>query len=76
MMSPIPVEALRGNALASFTKQERFLWQESRQTKEEEDMIYSLLGIFDVSMPVIYGEGKHKARIRLEREIDSACKGE
>ncbi|GIZ43062.1 hypothetical protein CKM354_000630500 [Cercospora kikuchii] len=71
----IPVAALRGNTLSTFTKQERFSWQEGRQTKEEEDMIYSLLGIFDVSMPVIYGEGRRHARARLDREIEIARKG-
>ncbi|PPJ58851.1 hypothetical protein CBER1_09273 [Cercospora berteroae] len=71
----IPVEALRGNDLSSFTKEERFSWQQDRQTKVDEDIIYSLLGIFDVSMSVIYGEGRRKARMRLNREIDIARKG-
>lgn len=72
----IPVRALRGSPFSTFTKEERFSWQQSRRTKEEEDLIYSLLGMFDVSMPVIYGEGKQKARRRLEQEIDRASKGE
>lgn len=66
----IPVNALRGNPLSTFSKQERLLWQEGRKTKQGEDLIYSLLGIFDVSMSLIYGEGKHKARRRLESKLD------
>ena len=36
--------------------------------KREEDLTYSLLGIFDISIPVIYGEGKENAFRRLNRE--------
>ncbi|CAK1364181.1 unnamed protein product [Cercospora beticola] len=71
----IPVAALRGRPLSSFTKHERFSWQRSRQTKEEEDIVYSLIGIFDVSIPVLYGEGRDHARTRLDREIDISRKG-
>jgi hypothetical protein len=66
----IPVEALRGRPLASFTIQERLYWQENRQTKEEEDIVYSLLGIFNVSMPVLYGEGKANAQARLSALLE------
>nr|POE87603.1 vegetative incompatibility protein het-e-1 [Quercus suber] len=71
----ISVKALRAKELSTFTVQERFSWQEYRITTEEEDRYYSLLGIMDVSMPVIYGEGAEKARRRLEREILYASKG-
>jgi hypothetical protein len=50
-------------------------WAETRQTTREEDMAYSLLGIFDVCMPLIYGEGKDSALKRLREEIDKALKG-
>ena len=43
-------------------------------TTYEEDQAYSLLGIFDISMPIIYGEGKEKALKRLQEEIDKAVK--
>jgi hypothetical protein len=42
----------------------------------EEDEAYSLLGIFNVSMPLIYGEGREKALKRLLEEIDKPLKGE
>jgi len=63
--------ALQGATLSQFTVDERLSWIERRQTKLEEDKAYSLLGIFDVSMPLIYGEGREKAFKRLREEIDS-----
>ncbi|WYZ35510.1 hypothetical protein EsH8_X_000157 [Colletotrichum jinshuiense] len=51
----------------------RMSWAARRETTRVEDMAYCLLGIFDVNMPLIYGEGK-KAFRRLQevilREID------
>lgn len=46
----------------------RMCWAARRQTSRTEDMAYCLLGIFDVNMPMIYGEGS-KSFIRLQREI-------
>jgi len=43
-------------------------WAAGRQTKRIEDKAYSMLGIFDVNMPLIYGEGM-KAFRRLQEEI-------
>jgi hypothetical protein len=56
----------------SFSTEERLSWIGSRQTTKEEDISYSLLGIFNVTMPVIYGEGAKKARERLMEEICKA----
>jgi ankyrin repeat domain-containing protein 50 len=53
----------------SFGTEERLSWISGRKTTREEDMSYSLLGIFNVNMPVIYGEGAKKARERLMEEI-------
>ena len=47
---------------------ERMSWASNRQTKRKEDLAYCLLGIFDVNMPLIYGEGE-KAFRRLQEEI-------
>ena len=71
----IPVKALRGNPLSDFTVPERMLWAEDRDTTREEDKAYSLLGFFDVHMPLIYGEEREKAFKRLREEIDKASKG-
>jgi len=68
----IAVQALQGCPLSQFTITERMSWAENRETRREEDGAYSLLGIFDIHMPLIYGEGRKKAFIRLKEEIDKA----
>jgi hypothetical protein len=49
-------------------------WARKRETKREEDKAYSLLGIFNIHMPLIYGEGKKNAIARLREEIDRRSK--
>lgn len=61
--------ALQGETLANFSVEEKEAWAITRTTTVEEDMVYSLLGIFDVTMPLIYGEGKERARRRLRHEL-------
>ncbi|KAJ4291646.1 hypothetical protein N0V90_009541 [Kalmusia sp. IMI 367209] len=46
----------------------RMSWAARRQTTRIEDMSYCLLGIFEVNMPLIYGEGTRAFR-RLQEEI-------
>lgn len=46
----------------------RMSWAATRETTRTEDIAYCLLGIFDINMPLIYGEG-HKAFQRLQEEI-------
>lgn len=43
-------------------------WMARRQTTRIEDLAYSLMGIFDVNIPLLYGEGE-KAFVRLQEEI-------
>jgi hypothetical protein len=43
-------------------------WAARRHTSRTEDKAYSLLGLFGVHMPLLYGEGQ-KAFIRLQEEI-------
>ncbi|KAI0161382.1 HET-domain-containing protein [Xylariaceae sp. FL1272] len=45
-----------------------FSWASNRETTVLEDMAYCLFGLFDVNLPVLYGEGE-KAFIRLQEEI-------
>ncbi|KAK5739252.1 hypothetical protein LTS12_025331, partial [Elasticomyces elasticus] len=66
----VDLGALQGKRLSSFSYEERFCWAERRETKFEEDRVYSLLGIFDVDMSIDYGEGRAPARQRLQAEID------
>ncbi|KAI9775341.1 MAG: hypothetical protein M1839_001257 [Geoglossum umbratile] len=71
----IPSKVLRGSPLAEFSATERMLWAETRQATREEDMAYSLLGIFSVHMPLTYGEGRANAVGRLREAIDRKEKG-
>ncbi|KAM7195031.1 Heterokaryon incompatibility protein (HET) domain containing protein [Rhypophila sp. PSN 637] len=66
----IPQRALQGSPLSDFSVTERMKWIEKRNTKYEEDKVYSLFGIFDVHMPILYGEGKEKAFDRLQEKIN------
>jgi hypothetical protein len=66
----LALRALQGSALFEFSIDERMSWAEKREIKREEDKAYSLLGIFDVHMPLIYGEGMKNAFRRLREEID------
>lgn len=43
-------------------------WAAKRETKRREDIAYCLLGLFDVNMPLLYGEGS-KGFIRLQQDI-------
>jgi hypothetical protein len=65
----IGISALQGNPLSEFSVDERMSWAARRQTKREEDMAYSLFGIFDIYLPLIYGEGQERALTRVRREI-------
>ena len=65
----IPIQLFRGAALSEFSVDERTLWAKYRQTKREEDQAYCLLGIFNVHMLPIYGEGRENAFRRLQKEI-------
>ncbi|KAJ0303850.1 hypothetical protein COL516b_006292 [Colletotrichum fioriniae] len=54
--------------LAGASVAERMSWASERTTTRIEDVAYCLLGIFDVNMPLIYGEGI-KAFQRLQEAI-------
>lgn len=60
---------LRGNeSVFNRSIAQRMSWAAGRKTTRDEDIAYSLLGIFDVNMPMLYGEGE-KAFLRLQAEI-------
>ena len=48
---------------------QRMCWASTRITTRAEDVAYCLMGIFDVNMPLLYGEGGRKAFYRLQIEI-------
>ncbi|KAJ8128163.1 hypothetical protein O1611_g5473 [Lasiodiplodia mahajangana] len=47
---------------------QRMSWAAGRVTKRKEDLAYCLLGIFGITMPMVYGEGD-RAFLRLQEEI-------
>ncbi|KAK3490046.1 hypothetical protein B0T13DRAFT_490917 [Neurospora crassa] len=55
--------ALRDTSVAT-----KMSWAAGRQTTRVEDQAYCLLGLFDIHMPMLYGEGR-KAFTRLQQEI-------
>ncbi|KAJ4244804.1 hypothetical protein NW762_014382 [Fusarium torreyae] len=64
----IHVAYLVGDDIRTASIAQRMAWASGRITKRLEDIAYGLMGIFDVNMPLLYGE-KHKAFIRLQEEI-------
>jgi hypothetical protein len=65
----IPAEALRETALSHFSVDQRMVWVKGRETTREEDLAYSLLGVFDIQMSLFYGEGRDRAFKRLYKKI-------
>jgi len=59
---------LCGGVLSHASIAERMSWASTRETKRSEDIAYCLLGIFDINMPLLYGEGRNAFR-RLQEEI-------
>jgi hypothetical protein len=48
---------------------QRMSWAAHRQTTQEEDIAYALMGLFHVNIPIMYGEGQKRAFKRLQSEI-------
>jgi hypothetical protein len=61
-VTSIPVSALRGVPMSGCSLEEKFRWAADRNTKRPEDRAYCLIGMFDVSMSMRYGEGTCAAR--------------
>lgn len=64
----IPQLALHHFRHDDFCIAEKMAWAARRQTTREEDSAYCLLGLFNVNMPLLYGEGS-KAFLRLQEEV-------
>ncbi|KAK4461139.1 HET-R [Cladorrhinum samala] len=71
-VTEISAKAIQGGRLSDFSVHERMAWIEKRKTTREEDRAYSLFGIFDVQLPLLYGEGELKAFRRLWEEINKS----
>jgi hypothetical protein len=68
LITGIHTEALQGRPVESFSIAQRMSWASKRSTTRPEDIAYSLFGIFNVNMPILYGEGA-KAFVRLQEVI-------
>ncbi|KAF2489819.1 hypothetical protein BU16DRAFT_566919 [Lophium mytilinum] len=64
----IPCDVLLGVQSSESSIAQIMSWAANRQTTRQEDLAYCLLGLFDVHMPMLYGEGKN-AFVRLQHEI-------
>ncbi|KAI9573772.1 hypothetical protein HD554DRAFT_2012365, partial [Boletus coccyginus] len=64
----VPLEDLRKFRVGIRDVRSRLLWAAKRSTTKVEDMAYCLLGIFDISLPAMYGEGP-RAFFRLQEEL-------
>lgn len=65
----IPIDVLQGGRHPSTCSvAQRMSWASDRVTTREEDEAYCLLGLFEVNMPLLYGEGK-VSFIRLQEQI-------
>jgi hypothetical protein len=64
----IHTSALQGVDLRTFSVSDRMSWASKRMTTRLDDVAYCLMGIFDVNMPLLYGE-REKSFIRLQEEI-------
>lgn len=58
--------------LSTLSIAQKMSWAASRKTTRVEDMAYCLLGIFDINMPLLYGE-EEKSFLRLQEEIIKSC---
>ncbi|KAG6328848.1 hypothetical protein ID866_10241 [Astraeus odoratus] len=68
----IPLDDLRCFRPGTRDVHTRMMWASTRTTTRIEDIAYCLIGIFDVSMTVAYGEGK-RAFYRLIEAIIHRC---
>ncbi|KAG4439189.1 hypothetical protein IFR05_005342 [Cadophora sp. M221] len=55
--------------LGHYSLAQTMSWASKRETTRTEDRAYSLLGLFNVNMPMLYGEGGSQAFLRLQLEI-------
>jgi hypothetical protein len=70
LITAIDAPILWGADIKKRSVAERMSWASSRSTTRMEDIAYCLMGIFDVYMPMLYGEGA-RAFLRLQQEIMS-----
>ena len=67
-MTKIEAKHLRDFRIENACVATKLSWASERKTTRLEDRAYSLMGLLDINMPLLYGEG-HKAFRRLLLEI-------
>lgn len=67
-ITSIDANVLTTRAFDTCSVAKRMAWAAHRNTTKIEDLAYCLFGLFDVNIPLVYGEGK-KAFIRLQEAI-------
>jgi hypothetical protein len=72
-ITAIDVSILRHEKdLSAVSVAQKMSWAGTRQATRKEDVAYSLLGIFAINMPLLYGE-EERAFLRLQAEIINSC---
>ncbi|KAI1853180.1 hypothetical protein JX265_011461 [Neoarthrinium moseri] len=68
-ISGVPASCIEGlRSPLEFNVATRMSWASQRRCARKEDEAYCLLGLFDINLPLIYGEGG-RAFVRLQEEI-------
>ncbi|KAH7092508.1 heterokaryon incompatibility protein-domain-containing protein [Paraphoma chrysanthemicola] len=67
-----PDALMRVQDIDLFSTAERLSWASHRNVTREEDEAYALLGLFDINMPLLYGEGREQAFVRFQKAIYNA----
>ncbi len=75
-ITKIPEDILSHDTKPStYSIAQRMSWAANRDTSRVEDRAYSLMGLFNINMPMIYGE-REKAFLRLQQQIIQQSKDE
>jgi len=69
IITGIPSRVLDDGDLRGISTAAKMSWAAGRQSTREEDQAYSLMGLFGVNIPPLYGEGGVRAFMRLQEEI-------
>ncbi|PNY24668.1 Uncharacterized protein TCAP_05390 [Tolypocladium capitatum] len=68
-ITAIARDVLLGADLSTIPACSKMSWASKRATTRPEDVAYCLMGLFNVNMPLLYGEGAEKAFRRLQEEF-------
>lgn len=68
LITKIDQEFFTYGKFSDYSIAQKFSWASGRKTTRVEDEAYCLLGVFGVSMPLLYGEGR-RAFMRLQEEL-------